>query len=470
MIDQVVDQFYDCSFSHDVVQWVDSKSEFSWIKVKESADQAVFKNTGKYLSDIEIKVLQGSWEGKTYDELAKIYGYSAEYLNKDVGNKLWNKLSEALGEKVSKKNFKEALLRAGEQNPFASINALPKASPSVTKLPFPEGLVALDSPLYIEHSGIEFLCYETILKPGSLIRIKAPKLMGKTSLMMRILAHAANQNYQTVYLDLSSINRAILKNLDKFLRWLCLMVGRQLRLKNQLNDYWDTEILGSNDNCTVYFEEYLLAEIDCPVILGLDQVDRVFPYTEVIEDFLGMLRSWHEKGKISNRWKQLRLIMAHSSEVYIPLDINQSPFNAGVPVELLEFDVQQIKNLAYLHDLNWNDIQVEELTTMVGGHPYLVRLAMYYISSFKVTPKQLLQEAPTEAGIYSNHLRQHLEILQKSPELALAFKQVVTSPEPIELDSMQIYKLHSMGLVHRQNNYVTPRCNLYREYFRRVLV
>ncbi len=247
------------------------------------------------------------------------------------------------------------------------------------------------------------------------------------------------------------------------------MVGRQLRLKNQLNDYWDTEILGSNDNCTVYFEEYLLAAIDCPIVLGLDQVDRVFPYTEVIEDFLGMLRSWHEKGKISHRWKQLRLVMAHSTEVYIPLDMNQSPFNAGVPVELLEFDVQQIQDLAHLHHLNWNDTQVEELTKMVGGHPYLVRLAMYYISSLQVTLEQLLQDAPTEAGIYSNHLRGQLETLQKSPELVLALKQVVTSPEPIELDSMQIYKLHSIGLVQRQNNYVKPRCNLYREYFRRVL-
>lgn len=472
MITQVVDEFSHSPFPHGVVHYVDLESEFSWIKAKESADQVISKHTGKYLRDLEMKVLQGSWEGKTYDEIATLYGYSAEYLNKDVGNKLWNKLSEALGEKVTKRNFKEALRRAGEEqrNTSAKTYTTPLVSSLVTNPPFPEGSVALDSPFYIEHSGIESLCYETIVKPGSLIQIKAPKLMGKTSLMTRILAHAANQNYQTVYLDLSSLERGILTNLDKFLRWLCLMVGRQLGLENQLNNYWDTEILGSNDNCTVYFEEYLLAEIDCPVVLGLDEMDRLFPYTEVIEDFLGMLRSWHEKGKILESWKQLRLVMAHSTEVYIPLEINQSPFNAGVPVELLEFDVKQIQDLVRLHGLNWNDTQVEKLMRMVGGHPYFVRLAMYYVSSLKVTLEQLLQEAATEAGIYSNYLRRHLETLQKSPELALALKKVVTSPEPIELDSMQIYKLHSMGLVQRQNNYVTPRCNLYREYFRRVLV
>ncbi len=138
-------------------------------------------------------------------------------------------------------------------------------------------------------------------------------------------------------------------------------------------------------------------------------------------------------------------------------------------MELREFDKKQIQDLVRLHSLSWNDTQVEKLMKMVGGHPYLVRLAMYNVSSLKITLEQLLEEAATEAGIYSNHLRRQLETLQQVPELALALKKVVTSPEAIELDSMQIYKLHSMGLVKRQNNYVVPRYNLYKEYFSRVL-
>jgi hypothetical protein len=46
---------------------------------------------------------------------------------------------------------------------------------------------------------------------------------------------------------------------------------------------------------------------------------------------------------------------------------------------------------------------------------------------------------------------------------------VVMSPQPIELESTQTYKLHSMGLVQQQDNQVMPRCSLYRNYFRRVL-
>ncbi len=337
------------------------------------------------------------------------------------------------------------------------------------KLPFPEGIVPPNSPLYQTRDNIESICYETILQSASLIRIKAPTLMGKSSLMMKILAYAKAQNYQTVYLDLSNVDRAIVTDLDKFLRWLCVMVGKQLGLENQLNDYWDLEILGSNGNCTAYFEEYLLPRINCPVVLGLDEVDRLFSYESIIEDFFGMLRSWHEKGKISTIWQNLRLIMAHSTEVYISLDLNQSPFNAGVPIELLELSVNEIENLANLHQLNWLANETEKLIEILGGHPYLIRLAMYHLSQGKVSLKILLENAAKETGIYSNHLRRNLDILLQKPTLAKSFKQVVTSHQPIELNPMQTYQLYSMGLVQLQDNQVIPRCNLYRNYFSRVL-
>ncbi|WP_138500867.1 AAA-like domain-containing protein [Nostoc sp. PA-18-2419] len=450
---------------------MNSTSAFTWKKAKQVAEQIVFKNFGEHPKDIEIDVLLGSWDGLTYEKMAEQYHLSVNYLRGDVGPQLWQKLSEALGEEVTKSNFKRALERAWKKQQYPPIDSNVPLKSSLAELSFPEGSVPLGSPFYVERDSIESICYETVVKPASLIRIKAPKLMGKTSLMTRILAHAESQNYQTVYLDLNSVERAILTNLDKFVRWLCLMVGRKLKLENRLKDYWDTEILGSNDNCTVYFEEYLLPAIDCPLVLGLDEVDRIFPYNQVIEDFLGMLRSWHEKGKIFEQWKQLRIVMAHSTEVYIPLDINQSPFNAGLPVALLEFEDKQVIDLARLHGMNWDDIQVKELMNVVGGHPYLVRLAMYEVYTQKTTLKQLLKDASTEAGIYSNHLRRYLETmhLEETQGLKEALTKVVISPEPVELDSMQIYKLHSMGLVQQQDNKVIPRCNLYREYFRRVL-
>ncbi|BAZ53476.1 hypothetical protein NIES4103_61530 [Nostoc sp. NIES-4103] len=54
---------------------------------------------------------------------------------------------------------------------------------------------------YLQRPAIEGLCYEEIKQPGSLIRIKAPKNMGKTWLMNRIVAYARGNGYKTVTLS-----------------------------------------------------------------------------------------------------------------------------------------------------------------------------------------------------------------------------------------------------------------------------
>ncbi|WP_199331696.1 AAA-like domain-containing protein [Aulosira sp. FACHB-615] len=337
---------------------------------------------------------------------------------------------------------------------------MPVAEPEL-----PEGQVDLASEFYIERPPIESRCKEAILKPGSLIRIKAPRQMGKTSLMARILYQASQQDYLTIPLSFQLADGKVFADLDKFLQWFCASVGRRLKVANKLKDYWD-EIFGSKDNCTVYFEDYLLAEINQPLVLGLDEVDCVFQYPEIAADFFGLLRAWHEDGKNREIWKKLHLVVVHSTEVYIPLNINQSPFNVGLPIELLEFNAQQVLDLAQRHGLNWSFTQVEQLMAMIGGHPYLVRIALYHIARKDITLDLLLQTAPTEAGPYSDHLRRHLWNLEQRPELAAAIKEVVVSTSPVRLNSIECFKLLSIGLLQQQGNDVTPRCNLYRQYFR----
>jgi hypothetical protein len=148
------------------------------------------------------------------------------------------------------------------------------------------------------------------------------------------------------------------------------------------------------------------------------------------------------------------------------MDINQSPFNVGLPIELPEFNSEQVRELAARHGLTWGAKEVEQLMAMVGGHPYLVRLALYHIARQEMTLAQLLETAPTDAGLYSDHLRRHLWNLSQQKELAAAFNKVVATTSPVQLESTHGFKLNSLGLVNLQGNEVTPRCDLYRQYFR----
>jgi WD40 repeat protein len=62
------------------------------------------------LSDVQEIVFRRCWEGQTYAEIAETVGYDTGYI-KDVGAKLWQFLSGALGEKVTKNNVQAVLRR-----------------------------------------------------------------------------------------------------------------------------------------------------------------------------------------------------------------------------------------------------------------------------------------------------------------------------------------------------------------------
>ncbi|MBW4631915.1 MAG: AAA-like domain-containing protein [Iphinoe sp. HA4291-MV1] len=104
--------------------------------------------------------------------------------------------------------------------------------------------------------------------------------------------------------------------------------------------------------------------------------------------------------------------------------------------------------------------------TLVGGHPYLVRVALYQIARGRMTLQKLEQVAPTEEGPLCDHLRRHLRNLEEDAELLAAVKLVVTSDIPVDVGSVEAFKLRSMGIVKFQGNKVMPLCDLYRQYFR----
>jgi len=418
--------------------------------------------------------------GQKYDKIAEERDYAPEYIKHDVGPKLWQILSASLGEKVSKTNLMAVLAqRASEELKIENSSSLansqsPVINPQSLELESPVGVIALDSALYMERPPVESRCYEEITRDGALIRIKAPSQMGKTSLMVRILAHAQQQNssVRTVALSLQRAESAIFNDLDKFLRWFCAAITRKLQLPHRVEDYWSATF-GSKSNCTAYFEDCVLPEINGVLVLALDQVDEVFLHPEIADDFFTLLRSWYEEaayGDIGNPlWQNLRLVIVHSTEVYIPLDINKSPFNVGLAIELQTFTPVQVCNLAQRYGIHLSENELSELMQLVAGHPYLIQQALYHLAQQDLTFKQLIQTAATDAGIYSNHLHRHLRSLQEHPQLAAAYEEVIRSSNPVELEQILAFKLHSMGLVKLQGNQVISSCELYRQYFEDAL-
>ncbi|MFK8186403.1 MAG: NB-ARC domain-containing protein [Phormidesmis sp.] len=112
----------------------------------EYADQLLYERTGKHLSDLQSRILQQTWQGHTYGQVASSAGYSEGHV-KDVAAQLWKALSEALGERITKGNLRSRLINRAKRT-FK--HAAPDTYESIASVVRP-ALPALSSQSHLTH-------------------------------------------------------------------------------------------------------------------------------------------------------------------------------------------------------------------------------------------------------------------------------------------------------------------------------
>lgn len=352
----------------------------------------------------------------------------------------------------------------------------PTPDPTIGQIPYPSGPVAVDSPRYIGRSEADDRASQEILQPGCVIRIKAPSGFGKTSLLLRLLQHCQQLGYATVAIDLQQADRDTLADSHAFLRWFCAVLSLKLELDSHLDHYWD-DLLGSKLSTTLYLRESILPQVRRPLVLVITEVERVFAWPNTAQALLPLLRSWHEEAQHDDIWKQLRLVVTYSTDAYLPLDINQSPFNVGLPLILPEFSREQVQTLATLYPVHWPEGDGDRLLALIGGNPALVGLALYHLHQ-GMPLDDLLHSACTLEGIYRNHLQRLLAQLNANPQWIDRLAPLIWAEgadwqqhhcpsrehriNQIGLDPSLAYKLEGIGLIKPTSNGWQLSCELYR--------
>ena len=102
---------------------------------------AVFDREQRHLTDAEETILRGAWDGKTYEQMAQTSAYAINYLKNDAGPNLWKLLSTALGEKVTKANFRAVLERQWQSSYGVAFNIQLEQVPQ-----FPESIESDSEP------------------------------------------------------------------------------------------------------------------------------------------------------------------------------------------------------------------------------------------------------------------------------------------------------------------------------------
>ncbi|MGH7455766.1 MAG: AAA-like domain-containing protein, partial [bacterium] len=231
--------------------------------------------------------------------------------------------------------------------PPSQPNVVPPPRSQAPPLDMPEGTMELQSPFYVKRNSDD-IALAAITRQGVTITIKAPRQMGKSSLLIRTMAEARKLGKRVAFLDFQLFEKATLNNAETFFRQFCALLTFELEMEDRLDEYWKAP-LGNNQRCSRYVSRYLLANLKQPLVLAMDEVESIFD-TEFRSDFFGMLRTWHNNRATDPIWKQLDLALVTSTEPYQLIEnLNQSPFNVGEVIDLLDFTPEQVTHLNQLH-------------------------------------------------------------------------------------------------------------------------
>ena len=343
---------------------------------------------------------------------------------------------------------------------------LPSFDPRILdELEEPGGSLKLDDKFYIERDSDEKL-RRNIAKNGTTITIRASRQTGKSSLLVRGIHHV-RASANVVYLDLQSIEHSVFESADGFLKYFAGAFARKLRLDiAMVNQVW-RERLGPQDKLVKVMEEYILPRSDRQIVLAIDEADRLLEAT-FYSDFFALLRFWHNNRAIDPLWNKLNLAMVIATEPYLLIsNPNQSPFNVGIKLNLEDFSRDQVRELNLRHGEPIKEAELDGFFSLLNGHPYLTRKALYLLVSENQTWKNLDNYATDDLGPFGDNLRRQLWFIHESDVLRSALRQVINHNKSENNEAVQ--RLMRAGLIKGIGDRYFCRCGLYERYFRKHL-
>ena len=340
----------------------------------------------------------------------------------------------------------------------------PEPMADLSDLTAPGGTLSPDDPFYVERTADRKIRVSAHRLKETVV-IKAPRQMGKSSLLGRYLTECRRVGKKTALIDLSLFAYPELADYPTFLTALAKILLRRLRLGNQ-----PPTIAGQSD-MSDFVQNLVLGAVPDNIVIAFDEVDRVLglPYQS---DFFAMLRYWCNQRADTQQpeWARLELALVISTEPYLLISkADRSPFNVGVVIELPPFNTDECRELNRRYNnppVLREDLAEELRRELLSGHPFLTRLAYYLLTPpDPIDFEALKRDAARLDGPFGDHLRALLAKLQRhaDQDLLTSLRQVIlhgTVPNDDVFD-----RLHGAGVVRREGDKVVFANGLYAHFF-----
>src|SRR4029079_5214594 len=130
---------------------------------------------------------------------------------------------------------------------------------------------------------------------------------------------------------------------------LAKRIAHTLKTPLKPGEVWDSDLLGEIGSFAEFLVKAVLDGSSSPVVLILDEVDRLFDRS-YRGDFFAAVRGWHNNRAIEEGWDNLHLVLGHATDPELWIEnLNESPCNVGDRLRLKDFTRDQVADLNERH-------------------------------------------------------------------------------------------------------------------------
>jgi len=344
----------------------------------------------------------------------------------------------------------------------------PQAHVDPASLIRPGGAMDVDSRFYIRRAADEEVLNE-VARARGLVTVLGPRQTGKTSLILQTYVNVrlVEARLRSVFVDFQALHNRDFKSLETIWCAIAVKMREQLALDGWGEEKWAKKA-NFDRNFSSFLDGFVFAADSTPVLLCLDEVDRVFS-SPLKSDFFSSMRAFYNRSAYDQALKRMRWLLSTSSEPsFFIEDLNQSPFNVGHRVNLNTFTVEETAEFAGRHGVAADAPLLGRIQEYTGGRPFLVHLFLYHMALHPESLEQFFDGQSAGGGIFLDHLNHYLKQFQKDPGLRAAMKKVMAGKGCDDVRMTD--RLEAAGLARRDPALkLICHCRLYKDYFSKVL-